>query len=182
MPSGLHVKKLLWNLIKHRKDRHESILWQTFLAWPTDTSIFVQEPVFPLSQFEHTFCFALSVCFCAQICWFEEKNFMVCIFAVIYIFLLPSDHVVDKMSVSHANLIWKYIMYLILFENYWFENYWFLKSYKSLAFHPTNLRNFFATCARKSKQVCKDVSKSKMFAHYWFRGCGLGVFLYVLIL
>ena len=41
---------------------------------------------------------------------------MVCILAVILIFLLPSDHAVDKMSVSHANEIWKHIMNLILFQ------------------------------------------------------------------
>ena len=46
----------------------------------------------------------------------SAKNCMVCIFAVILIFLLPSNHVVDKMSVSHANEIWKYIMNLILFQ------------------------------------------------------------------
>ena len=36
--------------------------------------------------------------------------------AVILIFLLPLDHAVNKMSVSHANEIWKYNMNLILFQ------------------------------------------------------------------
>ena len=35
--------------------------------------------------------------------------------AVIYIFLLLLDQAVDKMSVSHANEIFKYIMNLIMF-------------------------------------------------------------------
>ena len=42
---------------------------------------------------------------------------MVRIFAVVLIFLLPSDHVVDKMSVIHANEIWKYVLYMI-FNSY----------------------------------------------------------------
>ena len=42
---------------------------------------------------------------------------MICIFAVILIWLLPSYHVVDKMSVGHANENEIYIMYFILFEN-----------------------------------------------------------------
>ena len=36
--------------------------------------------------------------------------------AFILIFMLPLDHAVDKMSESHANEIWKYIMNLILFQ------------------------------------------------------------------
>jgi hypothetical protein len=46
----------------------------------------------------------LSFCY-KQTLLFEEKNPMMCIFAVILTFLLPSDHVVEKMSVSHANEI-----------------------------------------------------------------------------
>ena len=38
------------------------------------------------------------------------------LFAAILIFLLPIDHAVDKMSVSHAKKIWKYILTLILFQ------------------------------------------------------------------
>ena len=75
-----------------------------------------QVPVFPLSHFEHIFCFALSVCFYAQIGSIGEKNCTVCFFAAIFIFLLPLDHEVDKMSESHGNEIWKYIMNLILFQ------------------------------------------------------------------
>ena len=77
---------------------------QTFLAILTDTwKIRLNCPYFYLCQFEHIFCFALSVYFYAQIFPFGEKNPMICIFAVTVIFLLPSDHVVEKMSVSHAN-------------------------------------------------------------------------------
>ena len=46
------------------------------------------------------------------------ENHMICIFAVILICLLPSDHAVDKMSVGHANENEIYILYFILFENY----------------------------------------------------------------
>ena len=41
---------------------------------------------------------------------------MICIFAVILIFLLPSDNVVEKMSVSHANENEMYILYFILLK------------------------------------------------------------------
>ena len=47
-----------------------------------------------------------------------KKNHMICIFAVILIFLLPLDHAVDKMSVGHANENEIYIPNFILFENY----------------------------------------------------------------
>ena len=67
-------------------------------------------------QFEQIFCFALSVCFYAPTCPSGEKNCMVCMFAVTLIFLLPSDHVVGKVSVSHGNELWKYIMNLIVLE------------------------------------------------------------------
>ena len=73
-------------------------------------------PYFYLSQFEKLFGFAISVYFYAQIFPFEEKNHMLCIFAVIQIFLLPSDHVVEKMFVSQANENEKYILYFILLK------------------------------------------------------------------
>ena len=75
--------------------------------------------IFPLIQVEHKFCFALSVCFYMQnYGHLEQKNQMICIFAVILICLLPSDHVIDKMSVGHTNENEMYILYFILFENY----------------------------------------------------------------
>ena len=43
----------------------------------------------------------------------ERKNHMICIFAFILIFMLPSDHVVEKMSVSPANENEISILYLI---------------------------------------------------------------------
>ena len=52
---------------------------------------------------EHTFCFALSMFFMHNSWHLEPKNPMICIFAVILINLLPSDHAVDKMSLGHAN-------------------------------------------------------------------------------
>ena len=70
---------------------------QTFFAWLTDTcKINLNWPYFYLSQFEHIFGFDLSLYFYAQIFPFGEKNHMICIFEVILIFLLPSDHVVKK--------------------------------------------------------------------------------------
>ena len=51
-------------------------------------------------------------------CNLEQKNHMIFIFAVILIFLLPSDHAVDKMSVGQTNENEIYILYFILFENY----------------------------------------------------------------
>ena len=57
------------------------------------------------------------MCFYAKIGSFGEKKLHgMFFFAVILIFLLPSDHAVDKISVSHANEIWKYIMNLIWFQ------------------------------------------------------------------
>ena len=89
----------------------------TFLAWLTDTfKIYLNWPYFYLCQFEHIFGFALSVYLCAQIFPFGEKNYTTCIFAVILIFLLPADHVVKKMSVSHANENEIYILNFILLK------------------------------------------------------------------
>ena len=50
---------------------------------------------------------------------FREKitcYVMLCIFAVILIFMLPSYHVVKKMSVGHANENEIYILYFILLK------------------------------------------------------------------
>ena len=97
---------------------------QTFLAWLTDTcKIYLNCPYFYLSQFEHIFGFALSAYFSAHIFPFGVKNHLICIFAVILIFLLPSDHVVEKMSVSHANENEIYILYFISLK---ITNYMFL--------------------------------------------------------
>ena len=74
--------------------------------------------IFPLSQVEHTFCFALSVFFYAQFLLFGAKNHMICIFAAIMICVLLSDHAVDKMSVGRANENLIYILCYIMFENY----------------------------------------------------------------
>ena len=43
---------------------------------------------------------------------------MVCFLAVILIFLLPLDHAVEKMSLSHANEIWKDIMNLFQMSDF----------------------------------------------------------------
>ena len=51
------------------------------------------------------------------VCHSEQKNYMIYIFAVIVIFLLPSDNAVDKMSVGHTNENGIYI-HFILFQNY----------------------------------------------------------------
>ena len=56
--------------------------------------------------------------FYALVLHLEQKNHMICIFAVILICLLPSDQAVDKMSVGHANENEINILYFILFENY----------------------------------------------------------------
>ena len=74
---------------------------------------------------------------------FERKNLMICSFAVI---LLPSDHVVEKMSVSHANENEIYNLYLLSLK---ITNYRILYFYKSPAFHPINQNDYFVTCTRK---------------------------------
>ena len=47
----------------------------------------------------------------------REKNHMICIFAVILIFLLALGHAVDKMCVSHANENGIYFLHFNFFEN-----------------------------------------------------------------
>ena len=75
-------------------------------------------PIFPLSQVEHTLCSAISVFFLCTILaiWSEKSHDMY--FAVILICMLPSDHAVDKMSVSHTNKNEIYMLYFVWFKNY----------------------------------------------------------------
>ena len=76
----------------------------TFLVWLTDTcKIYLNCPYFYLSQFEFFFVLTYERIFMHKSFHLERKNHMICIFAVILIFLLPSYRVVEKMSVSHAN-------------------------------------------------------------------------------
>ena len=65
----------------------------------------------------------------------ERKNLMICIFAVILIFLLALDHVVEKMSVSHGNENEINTLYFISLK---ITDYRFLYSNKSPAIHPIN--------------------------------------------
>ena len=66
-------------------------------------------------------------------CHLEQKNPMICNFADIRIYLLPSDHAVDKMSVGHVNENEIYLLYFNCLE---ITDYKFWQSYKSQAFHP----------------------------------------------
>ena len=119
VPCGLHVKKLSWNLVRNRRNRHKSILWLKDISCVTYRHLrnLVQGPIFPLSQYEQMFCFASEVCFFMhKYVHLERKNCMVCIFAVILIFLFAFRSCGSKMSVSHKNKIWKYITNLILFQ------------------------------------------------------------------
>ena len=81
----------------------------------------------------------------------ERNNHTICIFAVILIFLLPSDHVVEKMSVSHANENEIYILYFILLK---ITDYRFLKSYTSPASQQQHAPG-------NPIKVCKSVCKSQ---------------------
>ena len=61
---------------KTEKNRHKSILWLTDVSCVTYRHLknLVQGPVFPLSQFEHIFCFALSVfILCINLSTWTEK-------------------------------------------------------------------------------------------------------------
>ena len=51
--------------------------------------------------------FVISFFFYAQICPYGEKKLHDMYFCSYYNFLLPSDHAIDKMSVSHTNEVWK---------------------------------------------------------------------------
>ena len=76
-------------------------------------------PIFPLCQVEHIYSPLPYQCsFMHNSCHLEQKNHMICIFAVILICMLPSDHAVNKMPVGHANENEIYILHFILFENY----------------------------------------------------------------
>ena len=125
-------RHLIWE--ERRKHRLKLIVWLTDIPCVTYRHLrnLVQWPVFPLSQFEQIICFLLSVCFYAQIASLGEKNFMVCFFAAILIFLLPVDHAANKMSLNHAKEIWKYILTLILFQ---ISDWGFSKSCKIPPFH-----------------------------------------------
>ena len=91
---------------------------QTFLTLLTDTcKIDLNGPYFYITQFENIVSFALSVYFlCTNLFIWREKNHMVCIFSVMRIFLLPSHHVAEKMSLSHANENERYILYFVLLK------------------------------------------------------------------
>ena len=56
-----------WPWSKTEENRHIGILWVTDISCVTYRRLrnLVQKPIFPLSQFEQTFCFALSVFFIA---------------------------------------------------------------------------------------------------------------------
>ena len=95
-----------------------SILWLTDISCVTYRHLlkYLNFPYFYLCHFEHIFDFALSVYFlCTNLSIWREKH-NICIFAVILIFLLPSDHVVEKMSVSHANENEINILYFLLLK------------------------------------------------------------------
>ena len=99
----------------------------------------------------------ISVCFLHKSLHLERKKCMRCIFAVILMFLLPSDHAENKISVNHANEIWKYIMTFILFKITDFAE-------------PSTqkVRNLFCTMCKEIKKRCAKVSVShKMLAHAW---------------
>ena len=62
---------------ENRKNRH-----QYFVTYRHLNNLF-HEPVFPLSQFNHKFCFAVTVCFlCTTLSISREKMFS-CVSAVI---------------------------------------------------------------------------------------------------
>ena len=52
---------------------------------------------------------------------------------LLQVLIFPLNHAIDKMSVSHANEIWKYIMNFILFQ---IIDFVFSYSCKSPPFHP----------------------------------------------
>ena len=84
MPGRLHVKKLRPNLVKNSTKKG-------------------------ITESVSVFFLCTNLFFYFQ----ERKIHMICIFAVILIFLLPFDHAEDKMCVGQANEIGIYILYLI---------------------------------------------------------------------
>ena len=96
--------------------------------------------------------------FYAQIGSFGEKKIMIYPFAVILTFLLPLDHEVDKMCLSHANGIWKYIMNLILFQIV----IWIFIILQQFTLPPKRLKKVtLQRAAENPKKVCKNVCKSQ---------------------
>ena len=83
---------------------------------------------------------------------------MICIFAVILIFLLALGHAVDKMCVSRANENW------ICFLHFKFVKMTddrFVKSYKSPAFHQKIRIVALQNAPENPKNVCSSVCKSQ---------------------
>ena len=102
-------------------------------------------------------------------------------FAVILTFLLPLDHEVDKMSLSHANEIWKYIMNLIFFQ---ISD---LDSDNPATVHPSNQKIKKVTlqhAEENPRKVCKNVCKSQNVCpnifHIHYIPLGLGTFAWLL--
>ena len=135
MPGGLLVKKLSWSYVKNRRKQAKRyfVTYRQLLRDLHTLEKFISR--IRISVWTYILFCAISVFFMHQSVHLERENCMVCIFAGVLICLLPSDHVVNKMSVSHANETWKYIMNLIFSSsNYWFEILMTVK--KSPPFHP----------------------------------------------
>ena len=91
---------------------------------------------------------------------------MICIFAVILIFRLPSDYVVEKMSVSHANENEIYNLYFILLKIL------IIDSYTPPTVQPSiqSIKITTLQHASGNKKRCSEVSVShKMFAHMFLK-------------
>ena len=118
VPGGLHVMKLLLKLVKNSSIRFNkkilSILRITdkkseyFATYQHLQNLFYW-PIFQLTKFlTYILLCLISVYFMHKYLHIDRKNHMICIFAVIQVFMLPSDH-----TVSRANEIGIYILYII---------------------------------------------------------------------
>ena len=111
--------------------------------------------------------------FNAQIDSFEEKNAMY-FFCSYFFFLLPLDHAVDKISVSHANEISKYIMNFICLKLVIWDSHYPAK------FHTftKKIKKVLCNMRQKIQKMLGKVSVShKMFAHINSRFSVILVFL-----
>ena len=99
VPGGLHVRKWSWNLVKN--NRIKSIFWLTDISCITYRHLqnLFKLPIFlPIVWWNIYLVLPYQCIFMHKSFHLERKNYTICNFAVILIFLLPSDHVVEKMS------------------------------------------------------------------------------------
>ena len=146
--------------------------------WPTDIFLrdwetfgisFFMAHIFTKSGWTYILLCFIHVFFYTLFLQFEvrKKIRMICIFAVILICLSPSDHAVDEMSVGRANKSKIYILYFILFENYWN-----LTIIQKSSLPSNKIENLLYNMRQEIQKKCAEVYVGhKMFAQVSHVSC-----------